>query len=168
MSTPRSREPVQIVGGSGPDPLAREVGEARATDRRRQDVKRALVLPEHELGLPTGSLKLVDCEKSRAATVPSTTGAFSTNQSSVVQHSTNQTSMNPGSTNGNTAEACAILVPEHELVAVEDKRNQLKKRRLCLLEACSKVIHSGRGGATRALQGATANGNGHLQILAEF
>lgn len=43
------REPVQISGGSGADPLAREIGLAKVKDRQREDIKRMMVLPENEL-----------------------------------------------------------------------------------------------------------------------
>lgn len=130
---------------------------AKATDRRRQDVKRTLVLPEYELGYPAGSSRLVNCETSSSATVLSRTGGLSTNQGSAVQHSPNQSSMDPGSTNENGTEPCVILVPEHELFTVEEKRSQLKKRRLTLLEACSKVTEHCRGGTSWVIQEARIN-----------
>ena len=46
------REPVQISGGSGADPLAREIGLAKIKDRQREAIKRTMVLPESELPVP--------------------------------------------------------------------------------------------------------------------
>lgn len=47
--SPCCREPVEIVGGGGADPLAREVGAAKARDRQREAVEKTLALPEKEL-----------------------------------------------------------------------------------------------------------------------
>lgn len=43
------REPVRIIGGSGPDPLAEEIHAARVADGKRADIKRRCVLPEYDL-----------------------------------------------------------------------------------------------------------------------
>lgn len=43
------REPVQISGGSGADPLAREISLAKVKDRQREAIKRTMVPPENEL-----------------------------------------------------------------------------------------------------------------------
>lgn len=113
---------MKIVGGSGLDAMAREISAAKATDRRRQEVQRALVSPEHELGL--------------GPDLDSADGKRSDNRDS-----TNRGSIAHGDSTGvsRRQERCVVLVPEHELFTVEDKRKQLNEQRLHLLRECLQV-----------------------------
>lgn len=152
------------------------------TGRRRQDVRRALVPAEHELGYTPGGPRLCPCNSlSGAETVstsaetggPSSTRVLSTVQRGSSTHERTGIQQNPtidvssgmqqswtidgsiavsatdqgssiGKGGANEVQPCwVVLVEEHELFGVEEKRKQLNDRRLHLLEACSEVMQRG-------------------------
>ncbi|CAN0475481.1 unnamed protein product, partial [Ectocarpus sp. 12 AP-2014] len=134
------REPVKITGGSGADPLAREVGAAKAKDVRREGVRRTCVLPEKELPL-INPPPLPTCTS--IAPTPATAKAdtaFKETRSGVgaAGRSRSLESGTVGGVAGDSrgGQALVVLVPEEELFAVEVKREELRRSRCAIVEAC--------------------------------
>lgn len=136
------REPVKIIGGSGPDPLTREVGAAKVKDMLRGDVRRTMVPPEKELP--------VKRERERQR--------LQEELSSGVQPKRDRAGLSRRTrTNGAEAEhdggdaddvedgkqPLVVLVAEDGLFTVEAKREELKRSRLALVAACCKVRRKG-------------------------
>ncbi|CAM9942898.1 unnamed protein product [Pylaiella littoralis] len=120
------REPVKIVGGSGPDPLAREVGAAKAKDMRRDDVRRTFVPPEKELPLARARLS----EESDSNTCQ-TAGEGGGSQN--VENRTGFCGFEH-----DRQQAWVVLVAEDQLVSIEAKREALRRSRCDVVEACCK------------------------------
>ncbi|CAM9250306.1 unnamed protein product [Ectocarpus sp. 4 AP-2014] len=133
------REPVKITGGSGADPLAREVGAAKAKDVRREGVRRTCVLPEKELPLinppplPTYTSIAPTTGTAKAGTAfketRSVVGAAGRSRSL-------ETTVGGVAGDGRVGQALVVLVPEEELFAVEVKREELRRSRCAIVEAC--------------------------------
>lgn len=139
------REPVKITGGSGADPLAREVGAAKAKDVRREGVRRTCVLPEKELPLinqpplPTYTSIAPTPATAKAGT------AFKETRSGVGAAGRSR-SLESGTVgrvagDGRGGQALVVLVPEEELFAVEVKREELRRSRCAIVEACCQVLN---------------------------
>lgn len=142
------REPIKIIGGSGPDPLAREVGAAKVKDMQRDAVRRTLVPPEKEL--------LVERERERdTPQQKSGTGLRSmlhkTGPSLQALKSRVDVDGGVGGDADDGRQPLVVLVPEDELFTVEAKREELKKSRFNRVEACCKV----RKLWTRAVRGSS-------------
>ncbi|CAM9177058.1 unnamed protein product [Ectocarpus sp. 8 AP-2014] len=134
------REPVKITGGSGADPLAREVGAAKAKDVCREGVRRTCVLPEKELPLinppplPTNTSIAPTPAAAKAGTAFKETrsGVRATGRSRSLESGT------VGGVEGDDrgGQALVVLVPEEELFPVEVKREELRRSRCAIVEAC--------------------------------
>ncbi|CAM9979561.1 unnamed protein product, partial [Ectocarpus fasciculatus] len=145
------RESVKITGGSGADPLAREVSAAKVKDVRREDVRRTCVLPEKELPLINPPPQPTNTPTAPTAPTPATVRAgtaLNEARSGVGAAGWSQ-SLESG-TDGGVAgddgggQALVVLVPEEELFAVEVKREELRRRRCAIVEACCQSAESRR------------------------
>lgn len=131
------REPVKITGGSGPDPLAREVGAAKAKDMQRDDVRRTMAPPAKELPV----------ERQRGA-LPGQPGMGLQSRRDKARPSRRTRKVgagddgDDGDDGGDANEGqqpWVVLVAEDALFTVEAKREELKRSRLALVEACGEV-----------------------------
>lgn len=130
------REPVQITGGSGPDPLAREVGAAKVKDMHRDAVRQTFVPPEKELP--------VERERERLPENSSTGLQLKRDKAgSSWQAHTNGVGVDGDDAVDDGQQPWVVLVAEDELFSIEAKREELKKSRFARVEACCKVRKNG-------------------------
>lgn len=118
------REPVKIVGGNGPDPLAREIGAAKVKDMRRDGVRRTLVPPEKELPLA----------RTRLSEESSTTALRVGGDNSQSREDSMGLAIED-----DCQQPWVVLVAEDQLVPVEAKREALRRKRYDVMAACCKV-----------------------------
>lgn len=142
----RIREPVRITGGGGPDPLARQVGAAKAKDITRESVRQTLVLPEKELPLApepfefesscTTALRSSSAEGKARSTI---TTRADENRASELDLDLDLEGKTGDRLEERQRQPWVVLVAEDQLFSVEFKREELQRRRFALLESCFKV-----------------------------
>ncbi|CAM9558675.1 unnamed protein product, partial [Hapterophycus canaliculatus] len=133
------REAVVITGGSGPDPLAREVSAAKVKDMQRDRVRDTLVPPEKELPLTLAPGEL-SVEVRSSAALRRTAGEGGGRRS--LLRSRRDRLIN---NDREQPAAVVVLVAEDELFAVETKREELRGRRCAIVEICSKSMERRQG-----------------------
>lgn len=127
-----SREPVKITGGSGPDPLAREVGAAKVKDMHRDAVRRAFVPPEKELPVGRERLRLPDTSSMGLQSKRDKAGSSRQTRKNGVE-------VDDDDDADDGQQPWVVLVAEDQLFTIEAKREELKGSRFARVEACCKV-----------------------------